>query len=40
MLLLLLVHNRSDAWLIYLVALLYGVGGTVFYSGAGRRCCA
>lgn len=30
-LLLLLVHNRSDAWLIYLVALLYGTVGTVFY---------
>jgi MFS family permease len=30
-LLLLLVHNRGDAWLIYLVALLYGVGGSVFF---------
>lgn len=30
-LLLLLVHDRGDAWLIYLVALLYGLGGTVFY---------
>jgi MFS family permease len=30
-LLLLLVHDRGDVWLIYLVALLYGVGGTVFY---------
>jgi len=30
-LLLLLVHNRGDAWLIYLVALLYGVGGAVFF---------
>ncbi len=29
-LLLLLVHDRGDAWLIYLVALLYGVLGTVF----------
>ena len=30
-LLLLLVHDRSDAWLIYLVALLYGIGGTVYF---------
>jgi MFS family permease len=30
-LLLLLVHDSGDAWLIYLVALLYGVGGSVFY---------
>jgi MFS family permease len=30
-LLLLLVHDRGDAWLIYLVALVYGVGGTVFF---------
>ncbi|HLX32901.1 MAG TPA: MFS transporter [Gaiellaceae bacterium] len=30
-LLLLFVHNRGDAWLIYLVAVLYGVVGTVFY---------
>jgi predicted MFS family arabinose efflux permease len=30
-LLLLFVHDRGDAWLIYLVALLYGVGGSVFY---------
>jgi MFS family permease len=30
-LVLLLVHNRGDVWLIYLVALLYGVLGTVFY---------
>ena len=29
-LLLLLVHHRSDAWLIYAVALAYGVLGTVF----------
>ena len=29
-LLLLLVHGRGDVWLIYLVALLYGLGGTVF----------
>ena len=30
-LLLLLVHDRGDVWLIYLVALLYGLGGTVFF---------
>ncbi len=30
-LLLLLVHDRGDAWLIYLVALAYGLAGTVFY---------
>jgi MFS family permease len=30
-LLLLLVHGRGDAWLIYLVAFLYGVGGSVFF---------
>jgi MFS family permease len=30
-LLLLLVHDRSDAWLIYVVALAYGLAGTVFY---------
>ena len=30
-LVLLFVHDRSDAWLIYLVALLYGVGGSVFF---------
>jgi MFS family permease len=30
-LLLLLVHGRGDAWLIYLVALLYGAIGMVFY---------
>jgi MFS family permease len=30
-LLLLLVHNRGDAWLIYLVALLYGAVGMAFY---------
>jgi MFS family permease len=30
-LLLLLVHGRGDAWLIYLVALLYGAVGMVFY---------
>ena len=28
---LLLVHDRGDAWLIYLVAFLYGVGGSVFF---------
>jgi len=30
-LLLLFVHDKGDAWLIYFIALLYGVGGTVFY---------
>jgi len=30
-LLLLLVHDRGSAWLIYLVALLYGAVGMVFY---------
>jgi len=30
-LVLLLVHDAGDAWLIYLVALLYGVVGSVFY---------
>jgi len=30
-LVLLFVHDRSDAWLIYLVALLYGVAGSVFF---------
>jgi MFS family permease len=30
-LLLLLIHDKGDAWLIYLVALLYGLGGSVFY---------
>ena len=30
-LLLLFVHGRGDAWLIYVVAFLYGVGGAVFY---------
>jgi MFS family permease len=30
-LLLLFVHDRADAWLIYLVALLYGAVGMVFY---------
>jgi MFS family permease len=28
---LLAVHSRSDAWLIYLVALLYGIAGSVFF---------
>jgi MFS family permease len=32
MLLLLLVHDRGDLWLIYLVAALYGFGGIVLYS--------
>lgn len=30
-LLLLFVHDKTDAWLIYLVALLYGIGGTVYF---------
>lgn len=30
-LVLLLVHDRGDAWLIYLVGLAYGLVGTVFY---------
>jgi MFS family permease len=30
-LVLLFVHDKGDAWLIYLVALLYGIGGSVFY---------
>jgi MFS family permease len=30
-LVLLFVHDASDAWLIYLVALLYGIVGSVFY---------
>jgi MFS family permease len=30
-LLLLFVHDKSDAWVIYLVALLYGIGGTVYF---------
>jgi MFS family permease len=30
-LLLLFVHDKSDAWVIYFVALLYGIGGTVYY---------
>jgi MFS family permease len=30
-LLLLLVHDRGDAWLIYAVALAYGLAGTVFF---------
>ena len=30
-LLLLLVHDRSDAWLIYAIAFLYGAIGTVFF---------
>ena len=32
MLPLLLVHDRGDLWLIYLVSALYGVGGVVLYS--------
>lgn len=30
-LVLLFVHNPGDAWLLYLVALLYGVAGSVFF---------
>jgi MFS family permease len=30
-LVLLLVHDRSDVWIIYVVALAYGLAGTVFY---------
>jgi MFS family permease len=30
-LLLLFVHGRGDAWLIYVVALLYGLGATAFF---------
>ena len=30
-LLLLLIHDKGDAWVIYLVALLYGIGGTFFF---------
>lgn len=30
-LLLLFVHDKGDAWLIYLVAVLYGVGGTFYF---------
>jgi MFS family permease len=30
-LVLLFLHDRGDVWLIYLVALLYGLGGTVFF---------
>lgn len=30
-LVLLFVHDKGDAWLIYLVALLYGVGGSVLF---------
>jgi MFS family permease len=32
MCLLLLVHDRSDIWLLYLVAALYGLGGNLFAS--------
>jgi MFS family permease len=31
LLLLLFIHDESDAWLIYFVALLYGIGGTVYF---------
>jgi MFS family permease len=30
-LLLLFVHDKSDVWVIYVVALLYGAGGTVYF---------
>jgi MFS family permease len=30
-LVLLLVHDRGDVWLVYLVALLYGLAGTIFF---------
>jgi MFS family permease len=30
-LLLLFIHDKGDAWLIYVVALLYGVGGTFYF---------
>ena len=30
-LVLLFIHGRGDAWLIYLVAFMYGLGATVFY---------
>jgi MFS family permease len=32
MCLLLLVHDRGDVWLLYLVTLLYGLGGDIFAS--------
>jgi MFS family permease len=32
LLLLLFVHDRGDLWLIYVVAAIYGIGGTVAYS--------
>jgi MFS family permease len=35
MCLLLLVHDRSDVWLIYVVTLLYGLGGDFFASARG-----
>src|SRR5579862_9741336 len=38
-LLLLLVHGRGDAWLIYVVALLYASARRPS-SPPGRRCCA
>jgi MFS family permease len=31
-LLLLFVHDRGDLWLIYLVAAIYGIGGTIAFS--------
>jgi MFS family permease len=30
-LLLLLIHDKGDAWVIYLVAVLYGIGGTFYF---------
>jgi MFS family permease len=35
MCLLLLVHDRGDVWLIYVVTLLYGLGGDFFASARG-----
>jgi len=35
MCLLLLVHDRSDVWLIYVVTVLYGLGGDFFASARG-----
>ena len=37
MCLLLFVHSRADLWLLYIVTLLYGLGGDIF--GAARRRC-
>ena len=35
MCLLLFIHDRSDVWLIYLVTLLYGLGGDLFAAARG-----